>query len=505
MLTRKEELIRIRSIFIYDLKMRTIERGVLLRPDENDGIDFTRDGILVVEDGVVRFVGTVREAATRVHGLKLEGNTGVLSEGGNIIPRTGAIIMPPTISTHSHIFQPPGVPGRLIEEVDGKFSGWLPTTLQTETKVRNEPERARGMARRKFESYIAHGITGAIEYTTSSEQAVRNVLEVAEQMGLKDRVKVGYVCMDQNVDFIDGVKLETTVEEALEATERLLKDYPGQIVVIDRFPIACSSELRRKLVELAGKYGARYETHVDESEGEAGIHQGIYNQRIMSTLFADGVFESGMNVGLAHGIHTSPREMDMIAEAIQNGCKVNLHACPNSNAQLGSHVTTRDLHTPFPLRQWEQAGANVSLGLDNGAGRGRSIAAEALWERGRPHVDSMRQASVGEAWAELRRILKETGNVREALRAAAKRWGTDVFETYTPPYVELLRMMTINGAKALGVNDGLQVGRKANYIVVDSQQTVPPNVEKASGVAIENAQDPNRITRVVVDGLTVKS
>lgn len=484
--------------------MRTIERGVLLAPDENDGISFTRDGVLAVEDGVIRFVGSTVEASRKVPGLRLDGHTGVLSNGRDVVPRTGAIIMPPTISTHSHIFQPPGVPGRLIEEVDGTFSGWLPTTLQTETKVRNEPERARGMARRKFESYIAHGITGAIEYTTSSEQAVKHVLEVAEEMGLKDRVKVGYVCMDQNVDFIPGVALEAGAEEALAATERLLKDYPGQIVVIDRFPIACSSKLRRKLVELAGKYSARYETHVDESEGEAGIHQGIYHQRIMATLFEDGVFGSGMQVGLAHGIHTSPREMDIMAKAIQNGCKVDVHACPDSNAQLGSHVTSSGLHTPFPLKQWRGIGANVSLGLDNGAGRGKSIAAEALWERGRPHVDSVTQASVGEAWAELRRILKETGSVREALRAAAKRWGTDVFETYTPSYVELLRMMTINGTKALGVNDGLKVGRKANYIVVDSQQTVPPDVEKASGVAIETAQDPNRITKVVVDGLTVK-
>lgn len=472
-------------------------------PDESDGVDFTRDGVLAVEDGVVKFVGTARESATRVPGLRLDGATGILSNGGDVLPRTGAIIMPPTISTHSH-FQPPGVPGRLLEEVDGKFSGWLPTTLQTETKVKNDPERARGMARRKFESYLAHGITGAIEYTTSSEQAARNVLEVAEEMGLKGRVKVGYVCMDQNIDFIDGVQLETSVAEALESTERLLREYAGQIVVIDRFPIACSSALRRKLVELAGKYGARYETHVDESEGEAGIHQGIYNQRIMATLFEDGVFKSGMSVGLAHGVHTSPREMDMIAEAIQDGCRVDIHACPNSNAQLGSHVTRGGLHTPFPLKQWRQIGANVSLGLDNGAGRGRSIAAEALWERGRPHVDSVRQATAGEAWAELRRILKETGSVREALRAAAKRWGTDVFETYVPSYVDLLRMMTVNGARALGVNDALKIGSKANYIVVDSQQTVPPEVEKASGVAIENAQDPNRITKVVVNGLTVK-
>ncbi len=68
-----------------------------------------------------------------------------------------------------------------------------------------------------------------------------------------------------------------------------------------------------------------------------------------------------------------------------------------------------------------------------------------------------------------------------------------------------MRMMTVNGAKALGVSDSLKVGSKANYIVVDSQQTVPPDLEKASGVAIETLQDQNRVTTVVVDGLTVKS
>lgn len=450
----------------------TFERGALFSPDAaGDYLQYYPDGVVVVRDGKIVFAGSVDAAVAQGASLSKDGTLQFMDN--TVQSAFSTVIFPPTVSTHSHIFQPPGVPGELIREVNGQRVGWLPTTLRFETAVRQNPEKARAIARAKFISDIANGITGLLEYTTSSEEAVRIILSVAEEMGLSGRVKVGYVCMDQGVDFIDGVDLEASLQEALEVTERLLKDYPGQIVVIDRFPIACSSALRRKLVELAGKYNARYETHVDESEGEAHIHQSMYHVRIMDTLFADGVFQSGLRVGLAHAIHTNQSELERIAAAVRAGCVVHVHACPNSNAQLGSHATRDSTHVPFSLAGWRAAGVPVSFGLDRGAGRGRNILSEALWERGRVHISD-----------------------------DGARW--------TPSSVELLEMATLNGARCLDLKNGLAPGSAANYVVAQMDgvgtfyENTPSDPEVAAGLLIESGQDSRLIKRVMVNGRLLK-
>jgi cytosine/adenosine deaminase-related metal-dependent hydrolase len=445
------------------------ERGALFLPNESGkGLLYHPDGLVAVEDGQVRYAGSVEEDKL------CEGAVGnaLVGELGR---KPNRVILPGTVSTHSHVLQPPGIPGELWEEHGNGPEGWLPLTLRFETLIKEDPERAKAIAEAKFKSYVENGITGALEYTTSSERAVEIVLDAAKEAGLESRVKVGYVCMDQGVDGIDGVSLETSVNEAVEVTERLLNEekFKGKIVVIDRFPIACSSKLRQKLVKLAKKYGARYETHANESEGEASSHEEIYHERILATLFKDGVFESGMIVGLGHGIHVLDEEFRRLEEAIRNGCDLTVHACPNSNMQLRSHTTEQENHVPFPLEQWRQIGARVAFGLDNGGGRGRSIFGEALAERARLHE-----------------------------KANGKNW--------TPGHLDLLEMATVSGAACLGLDDGLKKGAQASYVVVklDSVGTYcldfPEDAEKAAGLVIDAGQDSRLIQRVVVDGAVLK-
>lgn len=421
-------------------------RGVLLKAN-GDEFELVEDAMIAVDE------------------------EGTIVEGGGDVENSNFVILPGTVNTHCHIFQPPAVPGELIREVEGEgFVGWLPETLKFETKVKQNPELARQIARAKFEMYVANGITASLEYATSSEEAVRIVLEMAEEMGFGERIKVGYVCMNQGVNFIEGVELETSDQEALAATEALLKDFGNRIVVIDRFPIAVSSSLRKKLAELARKYGALYETHVDESEGEAEIHAGSYGgKRIMETLFEDGVFEDGSRVGLAHAIHTKKDEMELLKKRIDAGVEVNIRACPNSNAQLQSHRLSDGTYVPFPLKEWQEIGAKVTFGLDKGAGRGVNIFSEALCERGRLHVD---------------------GDV--------------------PSYLEQLKIATMNGMESLGLSGGLEVGEKANFIVIKPAgegvfyEGIPTDLEKLAGAVIEGGQDSRNILDVFVEGKKVK-
>lgn len=466
-------------------------RGTVMRPNEAlDGFERLDDALVVLDDeGTIALVESVdmliEQTRLELDNTVLETHNGSIRvtdegkvqhiskghgyNGEEEIHPSKKLITPCTANCHCHMCQPPGVPGELLKQNDdGSFEGWLPNTLRFETQVKENPELARECARRKFANYIRNGITSSLEYVTSSEEAVRIVLEVADEMGLGDQIKVGYVCMDQGVDFMhEDIQLETSVEEALEATLRLLKDFGDRIVVIDRFPIAVTSPLRKKLVKLARAHGVLYEVHMDESENEINITNDIYSaENIYEVLHADGVFEPGTKVGLAHAIHTTPEIIATIGEHIDDGCEVHIRACPNSNGQLQSHLLADGSYVPFPLKEWQEAGAIVTFGLDKGAGRGWNILHEALDERSRPHPNK-----------------------------------------YQPQYLELLQIATINGLRSLGIDVGriLRPGSPAHFMVINPDlmypnQLLPEDLEGLAALTIESGQQSSNIERVYAHG-----
>ncbi len=434
-----------------------IIKGPILVPTEK-GFDCVRDGVVVINDkGEVMYSGSIKDIRRTL-------KNDVLGQVNDL-----CVVTPGTVNAHNHIFQPPAIPGPLIKHdtETGENSGWLPETLKFESMVKSNPEMARRIAATKFESYKRNGIIGSIEYTTSSVEATRIVLSVAEEMGFKDTVKVGYVCMDQNV----GNGLESSSDEAISATRSLLKEFGDRVVVIDRFPIAVSSPLRKRLALLASEFGVPYETHSNESVGEKALHEKNYDGKsILSVLLEDGVFKPGSKVGLAHTIHATEDEIRIVGEKISDGCTVYIRACPSSNAQLGSYVDEDGQHVEFPLKAWEEAGAIITFGLDNGAGRGFNLFAEALDERGRPHTDR-----------------------------------------YVPSYVDLLRYATTNGSRTVGLDpkNFLAHGHPATFVAVSPaglgaylspDDVTRETVERIAGLVIEGGQDPYNIKTMYVRG-----
>lgn len=457
--------------------MTEIFRGTILQPQEegfsqiDDGIVAIQEGTIVCLDDIARIKEAIR-AGSGIDGLSLGEDGTVIFQGKPVMPTQNAIL-PPTNDLHVHTFQPPGIPGQLIERgTDGELVGWLPTTLREgEYAAKMDPEIAEAMARFRFQTAAASGIGRTLHYTTSSYEAAETVLRLAEKVGVE--ALVGYVAMDQGIDGIQK-GLQTTGDEAVEATQKLLVHYGKKIVVIDRFPIAVSSETRRRLARLAREFGAGYETHADETIGEIDIHKGLYqNRSIIDVLIDDEVFEPGSVVGLAHALHTSEKDMDRVGDLIAKGAKVLIRACPSSNAILGSHWDNRGQYKEFPLREWEKRGAIISFGTDQGGGRNVSILRELLEERGRHPVNSR------------------------------------------PSYERLLQYATVNGLKeSFGVDPRLllQKGQTANLIVVKMAGANAffkggehyGDIEKTSARIIEGGQHTDHILANYVKGRRVK-
>ncbi len=451
-------------------------RGALIRYSNNGkNLELLRDSVIAVDQGKIVLAEPFSAFAhhPQVIGAEVQGQ--IVKHRGQEIPPQQFSILPPTTNLHDHSFQPPGIPGELIvfDEKLKKLVGWLPTTLREgEFRAKQNKDAARRMIRTKLRAFALNGIGTVLQYATSSVEATETVLEEAESLGM--RVIAGYVCMDQGIDDIQK-GLQTSGEEAAESTEYLLKKYgPQRVCVIDRFPIAVSSATREKIVVLARKYGALYETHMDESTNEKKIHSGIYGTpSIATTLLQDGVFEPGLRAGLAHAIHTTPDEMAKIESKIRGGSSVSIRACPNSNAHLGSHWDG-DRYVEFPFGAWQQHGALVTFGTDQGAGRGWNMFAEMLDEKRRHPINRQ------------------------------------------PSHAELLKCGTLTGLLSVGIDPrttNIVSGNQAEFVVVQmagaegfyEPNTHDEDLETVAARILEGGQCAENILTMYVAGKCLKS
>jgi cytosine/adenosine deaminase-related metal-dependent hydrolase len=358
-------------------------RGIILNPTSDEqgdfkGFEMITDGVVVVKDGVTQLAQDIQSVMEMKHdrltsvGLRLE--RGVLYQGHTEIGPTDHVIAPGMVDTHTHIYQPTGLGGRLMVWLERMFE-------KGEIPAKQSVDVAREMARERLTELAANGTTRVIAWPTSSAESARIVLEEAEKLALE--VRVSFVAMDQNVP--DALAEDEAA--TLGALDELFEEFGEKIVIIDRFPIAVSSSLRKKLATLARERGVLYEVHLDENQEEMAFVRELYDNRsVVKVLTQDGVFAPGMKVGLAHSIHTNHEDMESLRMSIRAGCQVFIRACPSSNETLESHWIVKGedrSYRPFPLRDWLTAKAHVTTGTDLGAGNNFSIYKELLEERGR--------------------------------------------------------------------------------------------------------------------------
>lgn len=351
-----------------------MHRGPLLVPGKTPL--YIPDGALVHEEGRLIYGGSVQGANESLRAKLL----------AQIASPDVAI--PPFADRHVHAFQPWWNPEELLSprEGQGGFDGSLPPTLRFETQIKENPEQAQAIAHELIETMIANGTGEAVVYGTSSLGAMEALLEAGKAFG--SHFKTGFVFMDQDVNFIEGVRLEVNqneVEDILRRIKVLAQQYPGSITIIDRFPIAVRSPLRKRLVQFCIENNLEYDTHANESQGEAGRTAQLYDERrILEVLKADGVFQPGMKPRLAHMIHQNEADWQIIQEAIQAGVPLEVVACPASNGYLESPKWDGQV-VGFPFQALVDAGVRVSFGTDAGAGLVQNIASVAVHEMTRHH------------------------------------------------------------------------------------------------------------------------
>jgi len=198
------------------------------------------------------------------------------------------------------------------------------------------------------------------------------------------------------------LKGQEVFDKDLERTEMLLKKYINhpfiKVSVAPHSPYAVNKSNLIKAKELARKYNAVYQLHVSETQKEVDDILNKYGMTPVAYLDSIGVLDS--KTVLIHCVHLTDEEISIIA---QRKCFV-VH-CPLSNLKLGSGIA--------PVSKLLKAGVVVALGTDGSASSNRLD----IWEAGK--------------------------------FAALLQKGINQDPTLLPVR-EVIKMMTVNGMKALG-------------------------------------------------------
>ena len=368
-------------------------------------------------------------------------------EADEVIDAHDCAVLPGLVQTHIHLCQ------TLFRGAADDLSliDWLKKRVWP-MEAAHTQESVRASAALGVAELIKGGTTCALTMETVRHTEV--VLQVVAESGF--RAIVGKCMMDKGDDVPPALQEQTraSIAESLALINKWHGENDGRIrcCFAPRFAISCTRELLTEVSRLAREHGVMIHTHASENTTECAIVQRESGLRNVAYLDSLGI--SGAHVVLAHCVHLNDQEIQTLAST-----RTNVSHCPSSNLKLGSGIA--------PLAQLLYAGVSVSLGADGAACNNRLDL-----------FTEMRTAAL----------------LQKALH------GPEVV-----PAASALRMATINGARALGLEDeigSIEAGKRADVIMVDLNRlslTPAPDVVAALVYSAQAAD----VRTSIIDGQIV--
>jgi guanine deaminase len=337
------------------------------------------------------------------------------------------VVMPGLIDLHAHLPQLPnaGVGAGL------HLLAWLERYIFPLEREFDEATAER-VAPAAFRAFARAGTTTVVAYGAIWQPSLDACFRAAEAHGI--RAVLGKVMMDRlsyDVERAPQEVLELSARQSTELCQRWHGAAEGRLsyAFSPRFAVSCSAEMLAESARLARETGAYWQTHLSEDVNELAEVARLFPDASDYTEVYDRA--GGLRPGaiLAHAVHLTDREIGRLAET-----GAAIAHCPASNLFLASGA--------MPLGRYLQAGLIVGLGSDVAAGPDVSL------------FSVMRAGAY-------------TQNALHSLGMAA--------HPAMPP-IEWLRLATLGGARALGLEDkigSVEAGKEADLIVVDPTTTLP--------------------------------
>ena len=360
------------------------------------------------------------------------------------IDATDCAVLPGFVQTHIHLCQ------TLFRGSADDLSliDWLKKRVWP-MEAAHTPESNRASARLGIAELIKGGTTCALTMETVNHTG--EVFKAVEQTGF--RATIGKCMMDKGdeVPTVLHEQTESSIAESIALLDEWHNRAGGRVryCFAPRFAVSCTRELLETVARLARDRGVIVHTHASENQTECTMVETETSLRNVAYLHSLGL--TGDHVVLAHCIHLSKDEIDVLAKT-----KTNVAHCPSSNLKLGSGIA--------PIMDLLERGVSVSLGADGAACNNRL-----------DMFTEMRTAAL----------------LQKALH------GPEVFTAS-----RALRMATVDGARAMGLSDigTIEVGKRADVIVVRlSKPHTSPNRDDIVSSLVYSAQ-PSDVDTAVIDG-----
>ena len=332
----------------------------------------------------------------------------VSARGALEVDCRGKAVLPGLIQAHVHLCQV-----LFRNQADGlELLDWLAQRIWP-FEAAHDARSLGFSARLGIAELLLGGTTSILDMATVRHTEA--VLLAAEEGGIR---YTGGKCL---MDAAEGPLREET-SSALREAEALGTKWHGKAegrirwALCPRFVLSCTSGMLDTVRRLSEQHGWLVHTHSSENRGEIELVK--QQTGLDNVAYFDKLGLCGPRTVLAHCVHLSASEMATLA-------RTGTHAvhCPGANLKLASGYA--------PVPELLKAGVNVALGGD-----------------GAPCNNTL------DAFHEL----------RLAATLHLPRTGPR-----SMPASEVLAMATLNGAKALGLEDlgSVQPGFKADVTVVD--------------------------------------
>ena len=322
------------------------------------------------------------------------------------IDATGHLVIPGLVNTHGHV---PMIVMRGIAE-DLALMDWLNGVVFPIEAKTVDPELV-------YWGTLLAGIEMARSGTTTFadmyyfEDEIARATDKVGLRGVLGQTIIGFPAPDYK-----------TTDAALAATERFLdrwKDHPRVIASVAPHALYTTPlDVIVKARELARRYGAPFQMHAHESPEEDAAVRPRYGTTTLTALEGAGVLGPGMFVH--HAITVTPSDI-----ALMKKHGIGATHNPESNMKGGSGLA--------PVPEMLAAGIAVGLGTDGAASNNNLDQFETMDFAGKAH--------------------KLVRHDPTAMPARA-----------------IVRMATIDGARALGLDDtigSLEAGKQADLALID--------------------------------------
>lgn len=385
---------------------------------EADAARFVRDGLLVVENGVITAFGPFADVSPRFPGVPV-----------THIP--DRIIVPGFIDGHIHFPQT-----RVLGAYGLQLLDWLQTWIFPEELKYADRDYARAAAEKFFDALLAGGTTTCQAFTTSNPVSTEEFFAEAGRRGV--RTIAGLTGIDR---FAPAEFLNTPAQFYRES-KRLIETYHRSgrhlYAITPRFAVGCTDEMMTVCAKLKQEHPDCWvNTHISENPTEVRHAKAFYPDCPDYTAAYEKYGLLGPKFTAGHGVWLSDDEFRRFAAAGAGVC-----FCPLSNLFLGSGLFRIGRATDPAHR------VRLSLGCDMGGGNAFSLirVLEEAYKVGLCN-NTMLDGSV---------------NPREMDAAEAERNKLNPYRAYY--------LATLGGAHALYLDDVLgnfNVGKEADFVALD--------------------------------------